>query len=783
MVKTRFTVFLLLLCLFLGAATANAAAATATATDDKDELIANIWDARTDGLAEIIHSTTLLMKKADTLSGPLETHLKNAGTRFMRLSGLFQAAAGHPGEQLTLAQQITLLRRELAHNIAPLDDIADSLNQRLADIAQLQNSLRDVDLQSADSYTRNLALAEQKLSASSARLNKLLTPARTLLTRMDNSVNGTDKYLSAVWENYYLTPAKAHLKALDEVPDRLIFWNNSLDSRLLFAYPQSREEWLDSALYFGLTAMVMLFLGFLALRGTSWLPARWSSACGQIIRHSFVLSALGLSILGASFNPQGGIYAGLALVGSLILMAGIAALSWKLRVTLLPELKNQPSPLNRLYAPAAIGVLTIFADLPEPVPSLLWAVTSLTFSAVLLALTRYNKKNIRKNVLDKLPAVERFSLAWSIIYGLPSFLLVVAGYAYLAILIFMLCYALTNILILGNALMGLLNVLVGHLFDQKKHPLRNAVAEAISTPVAWLFSLLATLPWLLVAPGARYLFQRAFTRHYTFGQADFDFYKVLLIALLFFLCRSFIKLGKTSLTHLSENIPQLERGVIPPLRAMFSYLLWVLFALLTLSLLGVDLTSLAVVAGGLSVGIGFGLQTLFNNLISGLILIFGHSLLVGDYVTVGTVSGTVRAINIRATILETFEQAAVYVPNSAIIAGQFTNWTRNSRITRRSFSIGVAYGSDTKTVLDLLKDIALQQDHVLKNPPPAAYFDNFGANSLDFVLNVFIDDFDFGTSTMSELRLAVEKTFREKGIDIPFPQMTVHLQGKQPSML
>jgi small-conductance mechanosensitive channel len=345
----------------------------------------------------------------------------------------------------------------------------------------------------------------------------------------------------------------------------------------------------------------------------------------------------------------------------------------------------------------------------------------------------------------------------------------------MGILLFMALFALINTVTLGNALMALFENLANRLFSKDARPIRHALAEAVATPLAWLVSLFCTVPWLWSVPGARYLLQNAMETHYELGDASFNFSKLLLVGLLFFLFRSFIKLSNTSLSQLPEHMPNIEHGVIPPLRTMSGYILWALFALISLGILGVNFTSLAVVAGGLSVGIGFGMQNLFNNLVSGLILIFGRTILVGDSVDVAGTSGTVMAINIRSTTIETPEKALVYVPNSAIMAGQFTNWTRNSRMVRRSIVVGVAYDSNVERVTQILLETALRQKHVLKKPEPAALFTSFGANSLDFTLNVFIDDINNGLSTLSAIRFDIEQAFREEGIEIPFPQLTLHM--------
>jgi small-conductance mechanosensitive channel len=280
------------------------------------------------------------------------------------------------------------------------------------------------------------------------------------------------------------------------------------------------------------------------------------------------------------------------------------------------------------------------------------------------------------------------------------------------------------------------------------------------------------VPWFWAIPGAFSLLRHILGTNYAVGEASIDFSLILLLGLGFFLVRSFIRFGQTSLDHLPERMPYIERGVIPPLRNVFAYGVWALFALCCLALFGVDFTSLAVVAGGLSVGIGFGLQNLFSNMVSGLMLIFGRTLLVGDYVEVAGAAGTVRAINIRSTTNETPDRALVYVPNSAIMAGQFVNWTRNSRSVRRSLVVGVAYGSPTELVTELLARAASEHPHVL--PPPVVYFQNFGDSALEFQLLFVIDDIDNAASTLSEVRLSVDRLFAGQGIEIPFPQITVH---------
>ena len=168
-------------------------------------------------------------------------------------------------------------------------------------------------------------------------------------------------------------------------------------------------------------------------------------------------------------------------------------------------------------------------------------------------------------------------------------------------------------------------------------------------------------------------------------------------------------------------------------------------------------SNLAMVAGGLSVGIGFGMQTIVNNFLSGLILIFSRTLQAGDVVEVGGTQGRVRKISVRATMVETFDNALIIVPNSEFVASRLINWTRNSRTVRKEIKIGVAYGSDTAVVMRILLGTANANSNVLKYPPPSVAFADFGASTLDFSLKFWVRDYDVAVSTASDIRLEIER--------------------------
>jgi potassium efflux system protein len=227
----------------------------------------------------------------------------------------------------------------------------------------------------------------------------------------------------------------------------------------------------------------------------------------------------------------------------------------------------------------------------------------------------------------------------------------------------------------------------------------------------------------------------------------------------------------------------LDRGARDALLAMVGYIGFVIAALVALRFSGVSMASVAIIAGALSVGIGFGLQGIANNFISGLILLFERPIKSGDFVTVGGVEGFVRKISIRSTEIETLDRRNVIVPNSELISGQVTNWVLRDPHGRLSLEIGVAYGSDVELVQKLLVEAAMDHPDVIKEgraPGPKALFMEFGESSLNFELRIWIHRIEKRFDVISGVNFAIEKAFRENGIVIPFPQRDLHVKSWDP---
>ena len=223
---------------------------------------------------------------------------------------------------------------------------------------------------------------------------------------------------------------------------------------------------------------------------------------------------------------------------------------------------------------------------------------------------------------------------------------------------------------------------------------------------------------------------------------------------------------------------QMDTGARLSIVRLVHYGLVLVGFLIALSALGFELKNVTIIGGALGVGIGFGMQAIVNNFVSGLILLFERPIKVGDVIQLSDgQQGRVLNLGLRATTVQTFDRAEIVVPNGDLISNQVTNWTLGDRSMRLTIPVGVAYGSDVETVMRVLMAVATENDQVLKDPQPMVLFLNFGDSSLDFQLRVWISDFNNRRIIQSALIRDIDRRFRIEGVEIPFPQRDLHLRS------
>jgi small-conductance mechanosensitive channel len=224
-------------------------------------------------------------------------------------------------------------------------------------------------------------------------------------------------------------------------------------------------------------------------------------------------------------------------------------------------------------------------------------------------------------------------------------------------------------------------------------------------------------------------------------------------------------------------LTDIDPGLKASIATATGYLGFIAAVVIAFASVGVDLSRLALVAGALSVGIGFGLQSIVNNFVSGLILLVERPIKAGDWIIVGAEEGTVKNINVRATELETFDRATVVIPNSDLISGTVKNWVLGGTMGRVSIVIGTAYGSDADEVRKILLGCAADHPLVIHYPEPRVFLLDFGDSALMFRLDAYLADISNGFGVRSDIRFEILKRFREAGIEIPFPQRDVNLRA------
>lgn len=366
---------------------------------------------------------------------------------------------------------------------------------------------------------------------------------------------------------------------------------------------------------------------------------------------------------------------------------------------------------------------------------------------------------------------------------LAAFVLELAGYGMLA------QYWLTSWG--GSLVAGLWAALVFFAireWDPKsgRAPEEKLDAAAPKTSVRWVMVQLSLAAWfsafvisLVFAWGGK---QAVFVGIFRFLEHTFS-----LGSLRFSLLGIIVAVLTLLLTHAVSRIWQhvfrkkilkqsgMDEGVQDSVVTISVYVIWSVGILFSLNAVGFTATSLTVVMGALGVGLGFGLQTIFNNFISGIILLFERPIQVGDDIEVGGVWARVREINVRSTIVQTYDNASLIIPNADLISSQVVNWSFRDKRIRRNVEVGVAYGSDVMLVRDTLLEVAETTPRILKLPKPDVIFKNFGDSALIFLLR-FWTRLEYFYAVESEVRFEIDRLFRERHIEMAFPQLDIHVR-------
>ncbi|MCR5814568.1 MAG: mechanosensitive ion channel, partial [Desulfovibrio sp.] len=667
--------------------------------------------------------------------------------------------------------RLFLIERDLMRELRPLYEIKRVTEKQLETIKSFSSS--SVNLQGDDpeliAYQRDLKEAHIFLENLLRIQNNELAPADALKEEIKKIRDEITQNLPTLWKDYYLQKPLPWLDAstwiyLSKQFDVLA---NGLEMRRSLELPSDTNDWRKMGLRF-LICAVLSFLAITVLHRQKWLPTDTNPVVNHVFKISLPTICLGVCFFVSSFSPQGENFGLFMAIGNLIIIFGQMLLAWDLRMLSAPDIPHQTAPLLRLFPLTCIAYTLLYLPLLRGVILILWLTSVI---GVLIWRRFWPELNIGELRLESnIRSFDGFVLWLCLI-------LTLCGLHLYSMIAYLFCVSLSLAFELCLGGISQFTYLNENQPQEGLRAILSNIAVALAVPIIMIITISSVLLWVATLPGGRVLMEQYLFKNFSIGSTEFNLLHILIIISAFFLTKAVVVTGSRYLSKIITNSKNnIDATLVTPAQTAYTYIVWIFFALFVMHILDIDLKNAAMVMTGLSVGIGMGLQSIVNNFFSGLLLIFGRMLQVGDVIEVAGITGRVARISVRDTLVQTYDNAFIYVPNSEFISGHLINWTHNDSSVRTSVSVGVAYGSDTDLVVHTMKNIVTKHAGILRYPEPSVLFQNFGDNTLDFTVYFWVNKFDDRLRICTEIRLAIDREFAKKHIEIAFPQLDVHLK-------
>ena len=720
------------------------------------------WDAllatHNAQLAGIIEHTQTLKDGLSDLSSDTSQSISLLEQEFQKLDALSQATGSMPSDLTVLVERFHRIKERTQALILPLQNTQAELEKEKQALTLLDKSLSGQGTEVSGKLSSRLKEANKNISNLQTRYDRIIDPALELITQVQTRIDEVMKNMPTLWNNYYFQSSGHFYDVVAWGRDirNLGSLEELFSMRLTTELPSSMDAFFSMLTRIATSLLFCLLFG-LALRHTARrrLPEQMQAGVDRVMRNSAIWIAVGLSIHLSAWD-DGKLYQIVATLGTMCLCWGQMLLAWDLYEFENPN-RSRLSPLWPMFPPLLIGMVLLNFD---PFP-LFICVAWVIVQAVDLWKTR-------SLPLPPQPLPRTIMRLYTIQLWI-TLIISLVGFSRLSILISMCFTSITVTVMLCVSLFKVEHLIESHLPKEGTIAVMASLAMALIMPVVLLISVMAAVLWIMAYPGGWFLLQHMATLGFNIGDVSLNAMQIL------YLTRALLAVGNTFMAGMQAQISRISVSLLAPMQVIYKCLLWALFGLYALKALGFNLSSLSMIAGGLSVGIGIGLQNMVQNFTSGLSVIFGQTIREGDVVQVGTITGVVKRINIRSTMVETYDNAIIFIPNSSFLNSTFTNWTHNNRRVRKEIAVGVAYGSDVKHCLELLLKIAKDHPKVLFYPEPTSYFINFGASSLDLILRFWVREYNDGLAITSDIMLKINEVFAEEGIEISFPQLDVHM--------
>ncbi|MBQ7606657.1 MAG: mechanosensitive ion channel [Desulfovibrionaceae bacterium] len=747
------------------------------AEDDelKKEAVRHAWASQVNMLKSFRESAEELNAKVDEFEAELDKNYARYDDEVRHLIVLAQTYKDWSNPMEAVNRSISSSIADIEAIVAPIEERIKELKRRLERVLPIEENLSKLHVKSGknneiEAFAKEVKATRRVIEKVLARYEASLQPFSDMLQRLHDTQAHIAERLPELWKNYYLQSPLPWLsvKTWHNFSRRMQYAIDGLKLRLPVEIPITPDQWRTAGLRFVLCIALSSILGLLMYR--AWFRDSHDPAARHLVFVSLPWLLFGASLLVSSVSASGDVFRFFLAIGNLCAILGVTLLAWDLRRMGHDNVPAQASPLLRLMPLTFAAYILLYLPLIRPILLVTW------LSLLIVTIVwRFFWPPLSIGSLQ----LEKFIRSTDAIILWICLILTLAGLHIISLILYLLFSSLSLAAQLSLGGIARINYLNEHLPSQGPQAVFASLLVALAAPLMLIAAFVTVLLWVATLPGGMVLMQEYFFKNVHIGSTQFNLLSILAIISLFFLTRAAVIMGTRFLKRLPVHGLNIDSSLIQPAQTAFTYCAWAFFGLFVLRSLGMELSNLAMVAGGLSVGIGFGMQAIVSNFISGLILIFGRMLQVGDVIEVGGVTGRVCKISVRDTLVETYDNALIYVPNSEFISRQLVNWTRNNPSVRINIQIGVAYGTDPGLVMKTLIAAANANEGVLKYPMPTVAFNDFGDNALQFTLYCWVGKYDARISTATALRLEIEKEFRNAGIEIPFPQIDLHLKNNE----
>jgi potassium-dependent mechanosensitive channel len=610
----------------------------------------------------------------------------------------------------------------------------------------------------------DINILKTQLNHEKQEIQNFFASTKDLIVKFNTMSDFLEKSFRKQIFTFFLIPGPAlwTVEVAKLLPYSLNSWTSSLPIILRERFPDELEEYIAVLIIFAIALIIYTIFHYLLIRKIN-IKIRIPHAYELLLRAIAALFIF-LGLFATSYVlifPETVLFYRLGVV-----IFGFFAwfFSLGLKVIQCPDTR-QDSSITTLFIIFSCAVLFQISGVNYVLLTLLWPIVLFLALCYQFALN-YKNSSIIKN---------RF-FWFFLIFSVAFIILSLCGYIYLSVFCCMIWFLILVVIRLGTALTWLLKTSLSK--DKFKRMFIRVFLLGLGIPFLWFFLFFIVFYWasMQISSSAMIMLRYISDISLNYNGYSIKLFNAFIMIFLFFVFRSTIKSFTAYLSYSSYAEQKQRHQVLPSMKTLSNYTGWILYIIIGMIVLKINVTSILVILGGLSVGIGFGLQHLVNNFISGLIIMFGKACRPGDIIEFNSTWASILKTDIRTTTVKTFDNCIITIPNSMLIDKELHNWTKNNDLIRKDMEIGIAYGSDVKLVKKLLLEIAESYSEVCKAPAPQVLFNNFGDSALIFKLRIWLYDIDNIVAIPSEIRFCINQRFEENNITIAYPQIDLHVK-------